>query len=188
MNRSAVMHSRISRISGQVGSDPNIGQICPVHAGEHRHAQYRRPGDPEQAAIADRMRPRPHHLRSAEGVNVENRNPETRGGLNRAGNRVRDVVKLEIEENALARLYDFADKLRAFRGEQLASDLEHPNRAAQRLDQPKGAVAIRDVKGDYQPVLDPRRGWVGDHCHSRLIRNHSARRSGIRFRGHPFGI
>ena len=49
------------------------------------------------------------------------------------GNRIRNVVKFQVEENVRAQLSDLADRVGARACKQLAADLEHPDEAAHLL-------------------------------------------------------
>jgi hypothetical protein len=62
-------------------------------------------------------------------------------------------MKFQVQENTLAGGYNLTHELRALSGEKLAADFEHPDSAAQSLDEPKCMVAIRDVQSDYEAIL-----------------------------------
>ena len=76
-----------------------------------------------------------HHPAAAGGVHVDH----PRAGRDRrrdgAGDGVRDVVELQIEEHAIAAFGERAHDRRAFGGEELLADLEPADRAAQRVGQ-----------------------------------------------------
>ena len=60
---------------------------------------------------------------------------ERRGGGDRLRDGIRDVVKLQVEEDAIALVDQRAHDRRALRGEQAAADLESAGDAAQRVRQ-----------------------------------------------------
>src|SRR5262249_20856424 len=55
------------------------------------------------------------------------------------------------------------DERGTFGGEQLAADLEHPDRACQLFDQPERAVAIGEIQRHDQAVLWRLLRWVVSH-------------------------
>ena len=63
-------------------------------------------------------------------------------------------MKLEVEKDALSGRDNLAHEVRAFGCEKLAADLEHADRAAQPLYEPKRAVAIMNVECNYEAILD----------------------------------
>src|SRR5205085_3701439 len=90
------------------------------------------------------------HLAAARGVYVENRDAEAHGLAARGGDRVRDVVKLQVEEDARARCDEFADEVGACGCEQLRADLEHASRVAQRFERAPRINRSRNVERDDQ--------------------------------------
>ena len=81
-------------------------------------------------------------------MDVEYRDAEAHGLAARGGDRVRDVVKLEVEEDARARSDEFAHEVGAGGCEQLRADLEHARRAAQRVERAPRLVRRRNVERD----------------------------------------
>ena len=59
---------------------------------------------------------------------------------------VRDVVELQVEEDAVAAARQRADDVRAFGGEEPAADLEAADDAAQRVGQRDRRRAVLDVE------------------------------------------
>ena len=51
------------------------------------------------------------------------------GGRNRAGYRVRNVVEFQVEEDIKTKARELLNSTRAFGGEKLAADFEHPDYA-----------------------------------------------------------
>ena len=56
-----------------------------------------------------------HHARAARRVNVDHPHAERRRGRHRGRDGVRDVVKLQVEEDAVAAARQRADDVRALR-------------------------------------------------------------------------
>ncbi len=61
-----------------------------------------------------------HHLLAAQSVDVEEVDPEPGRRLRRLGDGVRDVVELEVEEDAVAGALEFPDEVRTLGREQPA--------------------------------------------------------------------
>ena len=91
---------------------------------------------------------RPHHLRAARGMHVDHPRAQPRGRTNRACDGVGDVVKLQIEEDAIASRGELLDDRRPQAGEQATADLETADRAAQRIGQRPRLSGRVDVESD----------------------------------------
>jgi len=81
-------------------------------------------------------------------MNVDHPDAEPRRGGNRAGDRVGDVVKLQVEEHPIAAGGELLDKAGSRAGEQAAADLESADGSPQTIrHRPRLGDRI-DVKGD----------------------------------------
>ena len=95
---------------------------------------------------------RAHHRRAAGRVDVDHPDAEPRGRGDRAGDGVRDVVELQVEEHAIAAADQLFDERRAVAGEQPAADLEAADRAAQRVGERARLVGGVDVERDEELI------------------------------------
>ena len=110
-------------------------------------------GRPSAAAVlrAD-FRGRLHHRAAAGRVHVDHPRARRHRGLHRAGDGVRDVVKLQIEEDAIALARELADHRRSRGREELLADLEAADRSAQRVGELDGPGRRFDIQGDENRV------------------------------------
>jgi hypothetical protein len=84
----------------------------------------------------------------AGGVHVDHPRAGERGRFHGLRHGVGDVVELEVEEHAHARLGDALHERRAFEREQPAADLHAAHRVAELLDELQRAGAVFDVERD----------------------------------------
>jgi len=132
--------------------ESQLGEVAVVEAGEHGDRQdqrHRRACFP--CRLLRRLDGLLHHLPPAEGVEVEHGHPEPDGPLGGLGDRVGDIVELEIEKDPAPESVDAPDDLGPEVREGLLADLVDPNVAAQALDPLQGLVdAVPHVEGEDQ--------------------------------------
>jgi hypothetical protein len=80
-------------------------------------------------------------------------NTEAGSGFHSVGNRVGNIVKLEIQEDAAAALLHGLDHRRAFCGEKFQADLAEGRGIAQGVKESEGSVGIGNIEGDDDFVL-----------------------------------
>src|SRR5271154_3999204 len=85
---------------------------------------------------------------AAERVDIDQADlGEVRGGGDGAGHGIGNIVKFEIEEDFEAQAREFFDRSRAFRCEELQSDLEKARRTAKATRQGAGRTQAVNVQG-----------------------------------------
>ena len=87
-----------------------------------------------------------HHPRAARRVHVHHPHTERSGGSHGGRDGVRDVVELQVEENAAAIARERSDDVGAFGGEEAAADLEPADDVAKRMGQRQGLLAVLHVQ------------------------------------------
>ena len=112
-------------------------------------------GDGDELGVAvHRLRCGLHHVEAAGGVQVDDagrgRNAHQR--LHGGGNRVGNVVELEIEEDRKPGLRHAGVALKAVRVEELHADLGPADMRFQRLRKRHGLVEVRRVNGNTDRV------------------------------------
>ena len=90
------------------------------------------------------------HLGAAGSVQREHLDRERAEGLDGLGDRVGDVVELQVEEDIEAHVGDFAHIVRTVGGEHLKADFHPAQLAAQLVEDRGGGFAGRDIKGEDQ--------------------------------------
>ena len=133
-----------------------------IEAREHGHAQAQRARDRE---IAGRLRRRlgrgARHRQTAARMDVEHEHAVARRLADGRADGVRDVVELEIEEDAKAPLAGELDRGGTGGGEELRADLAAAQDAVQAAEQGVGLVQARDVERDEDSLGGARGGRHG---------------------------
>jgi len=130
---------------------PDRHQVRVVQARQHCHRQHRRPRHSQPLRLLCRRRRRgAHHLWTATGVDVEQRGAEADRRAHRAGDRVRNVVELEVEEErrGARRLDDGADAGGAVGAEELEAELHAEPGHLERADHARGRLKVGRVDSD----------------------------------------
>src|SRR5436189_5081337 len=94
-----------------------------------------------------------HHLAAAERMNVEHPNTESCCLDGRICDRVRNVVKVQVQKDPMSRTGQFPDQARSCRSEQLRPDLESTHRIAQLCNDLAGLARRRDIEGDDDTIF-----------------------------------
>jgi hypothetical protein len=95
---------------------------------------------------------RPHHARAAGSVHVHHPHAERRRGSDGRRDRVGDVVKFQIQEDAVAPIGERADDRRPFGREQAAADLESARDVPQRRGELQRAGAALHVQRNQELI------------------------------------
>jgi hypothetical protein len=129
--------------------DAGFGQGRRVHARQHRDADHQRARPLlTRRRLDGRLPRRCHHLASAGRVNVHHPHTEARRGGDRRLHRVRNVVKFQVEEDAVAPFDQRAHDRGTLQREQTLADLEPANRAPQFIGELQRAAAALHVERD----------------------------------------
>ncbi len=88
------------------------------------------------------------HGRAASGVDGEELGADGGDGTNGAGDGVRDVVELEVEEDGAAAMAQFADDGGAFGDEELEADLEPAAEVVELAGEGEGGRSTGVIEGD----------------------------------------
>ena len=86
------------------------------------------------------------------GVDVHHPHPELRGRAHRAGDRVGDVVELEIEEDRQAEMRDFVHPVRAVRAEEFEAELQSADMALHLLGKGECSIEAGEIEGEVDRV------------------------------------
>jgi hypothetical protein len=89
-----------------------------------------------------------HHVQSTRGVDVDHPDSESSGRANRASHRVRDVVKLEVEKDAVAPADEFLNQPRTVAGEKAAANFEAADEPTQSIRERSRIVYGVDIECD----------------------------------------
>jgi hypothetical protein len=86
-------------------------------------------------------------------MDIEHEGAQRRRGANRARDRVRNVVELQIEEQLRTRRQNLGDALRAVGRKEFEPQLEAAAGSRQRTGQPCGAVELSGIDRDQNTIL-----------------------------------
>jgi hypothetical protein len=117
------------------------GEVGGVEAGQDRD------GEQLHAVAFGRLARRLQHRPAAGGVDVEEGDAEAAQRPDRARDRVRDVVQLEVEEDRWADLAHPPHALRAVRAHELEAELQATDRACERSTKGESAIEVGPVDG-----------------------------------------
>lgn len=102
---------------GRVGHTDEA-KIVFAHGGENGHAQEEQVGGVLTLGLDGPL----HHLAAAAGVECEHADGQFGGGLHGLGDRIGDVMKLQVEEDVEAQVCDFADAIGSAGGVHFEAD------------------------------------------------------------------
>src|SRR5690606_35454645 len=119
---------------------PDLLDACRREGRENRDRE-----DPGTIA-ARSLRGRLEHLRAARRMHGEQVHAVRRGRLDGAGDRTRDVVELQVQEDALPARSKLPEQWGPGPGEEWGSDFVPANRVAQSIDEPQGFLARGEVE------------------------------------------
>jgi len=134
------------------------GEIVRVEARQHGDSGHQRPcvaGDLDGGGER-----RLHHRLAAAGVEVDDGDAQSGDSADRAGDRVRNIVELEVEKNRRAGLDDPRDAGRALCVEEFEAEFHAADMRAHRLRPGERALEIDGVEGDENGIVG-QRGHAG---------------------------
>ncbi len=131
---------------------PELGEVPVVETGQYRNGQDE--GLFHSGLAGRLLHGRDgllHHLPPPEGVDVEHGNTELHSPLGGLGDRIGNVVELEIEKDPSPQVLDPADDRGPEVGKGLLADLVDPDVVPKALDPMQGLVdAVAHVQGKDQ--------------------------------------
>ena len=143
--------------------DAAVGEVGVGKAGQHRHRdQQRRRAAPGASRVVDGCAGGAHHCRTPRRVHVDHPDAEPRRRRASLRDRVRNVVELEIEEDAKAALDHPAHRLRPGDDEHLLADLQRAMRRIEAIGERQRVHRVREVERDDDFGI--RRGHPGSPC------------------------
>src|SRR5260221_6100952 len=133
---------------GNTPGDADLLQIVIIQAGQDRDGQN------VHSAIR-RFRGSAQHGRAAARVNGEHIRSQFYSGFHGMADRVRDVMQLQIEEDAPAGTNQLPYQFRAFGGEELQSYFVNAGSIGNALDKRLRGSGVRNIQGNNKPVPHP---------------------------------
>ena len=125
-------------------------ELLAIHAGEDGDGQELGCAGDGSGSLSGGF----EHGRASGSVNRKQPGPEGRDRANGAGDGVRDVVELEIEEDGEAPAAQFADDGGAFCAEELEADFDPAADSVEAIGEGEGRSGIRIIEGDDQAGVD----------------------------------
>lgn len=140
----------MQNLIGWSALDADRLELLPVHAGENRNRQKLRRGRDGRGSLDGGF----EHSGATGGVDCQELGAEGGDGADGTGDRVRDVVELEVEEDGEAAAAQFGDDGRTLGAEELEANLEPAANPLEAVGEAAGGSGVRVVEGDDQARVD----------------------------------
>jgi hypothetical protein len=127
--------------------DPYPSQVGLAQAGQYRDTQK---SGTMLSPISEGLCPGAHHGLAASGMEIQQAHVrQFRSGRDRSGNRIGDIVVLQVKEYAEAKFPDLANCFRAFRSEEVNIDFEQSYDASQTTGHIQRLIQAAEVERQY---------------------------------------
>jgi len=139
----AVLDAKSREMDDLIGGYPThagLLQGLVIHAGQHADSQHE-----HLSGLGHR---RADHFSSPAEMNGRHIHPELAGGSDRMFGGIRDVMKLQIEEDAETMVLCFGHDGRSLRSEQLQPDFHPGGRSLQFTEKLEGGIGGGNIDGD----------------------------------------